>query len=198
MKKAVPLLLNVALLIGFFWLLFAIIGVQSFKTSLRRNCVWIDPSGADNDIHNPNNYISNQTGNFQFCGGSSNSTGHALPYLNADGSSSGVHKGYLCPPGSFCVSGTNPYQNTVSFDNIFQSLELVFVVMSSNTYTDLMYYLTDAEHPIAALFFAGGIVVFTLWLINLLIAVITSSFQIIREESQNSAFAAEKGYEHYL
>lgn len=58
LKKAAPLLVNVMVLIGFFWyasitslyhslvnrllrLIFAIIGVQSFKSSLRRNCVWV-------------------------------------------------------------------------------------------------------------------------------------------------------------
>lgn len=40
LKKAAPLLANVALLIGFFWLVFAIVGVQSFKSSFRRRCVW--------------------------------------------------------------------------------------------------------------------------------------------------------------
>ena len=35
LKKAVPLLLNVSFFIGFFWLLFAIVGVQSFKSSFR-------------------------------------------------------------------------------------------------------------------------------------------------------------------
>lgn len=47
--------------------------------------------------------------------------------------------------------GSNPYNGTVSFDNIAQSLELVFVILSSNTFTDLMYYAIDAEFMVAAL-----------------------------------------------
>jgi hypothetical protein len=58
--------------------------------------------------------------------------------------------------------GINPYNGTVSFDNIAQSMELVFVIMSSNTFTDLMfvlvrmmadfrYYAIDAEHEVASL-----------------------------------------------
>jgi hypothetical protein len=50
----------------------------------------------------------------------------------------------------------------VSFDNIAQSMELVFVIMSTNTFTDLMffpcqhvtdhrYYSIDAEHMVASL-----------------------------------------------
>ena len=186
LKKAAPMLLNVALLIGFFWLLFAIIGVQSFKSSLRRNCVWVDPSGLEP------NYTTNSYGNLQFCGGSIDFQGNRLPWTYANGVSSHNTKGYLCPAGSYCVSDQNPYNGTVSFDNIFQSLELVFVIITSNTFTDLMYYVTDSDYLIAAIFFALGIVILTFWLMNLLIAVITSSFQVIREESQVSAFSTDE------
>jgi hypothetical protein len=189
LKKAAPLLVNVAFLISFFWLLFAIIGVQSFKSSLRRTCVWVNPDGVSG------NYTQNiAPENLQFCGGHLDaSTGAPMPWLTASGDNGTTsHKGYLCPQGSFCVEGINPYNGTVSFDNVLQSIELVFVVISSNTFTDLLYYLTNSDYLAAALFFAAGIVVMTFWLTNLLVAVITSSFQIIREESKRSAFTTEK------
>ena len=188
LKKAAPLLVNVAFLITFFWLLFAIVGVQSFKSSLRRTCVWLGPDDIGNYTQNlaPNNV--------QFCGGYIDATtGLPMPWLTAHGQNgTTAHKGHLCPQGSLCVEGQNPYNGTVSFDNIFQSLELVFVVMSANTFSDLLYYLADTDYLAAALFFAASIVVMTFWLINLLIAVITSSFQIIREESKRSAFTTEQ------
>ncbi|OCK85943.1 hypothetical protein K432DRAFT_421393 [Lepidopterella palustris CBS 459.81] len=182
LKKAAPLLVHVAFLISFFWLLFAIIGVQSFKSSLRRNCVWIDPAG-----------IANQTNSGQFCGGYlDNVTGVPLPYITPSGTNgSDTHKGFLCPQGSMCIESSSPFNGTQSFDNIFQSLELVFVIMSSNTYSDLLYKVADSDYLAGALFFAAGIVIMSLWLINLLIAVITSSFQVIREESKASAFTGE-------
>lgn len=197
LKKAAPLLVNVSFLIGFFWLLFAIIGVQSFKSSFDRQCVWIDP----NDPFNKSGTAYIQV--YQYCGGQFNATTGAhdpwrygppndLQSINdlAIGTSS---KGYLCPRGSYCLQllpDQLPFNGTVSFDNIFQSLELVFVVMTANTFTDLMYYATDSDYLAAALFFAGGIMIMMLWLLNLLIAVITSSFQVIREEGKASAFAA--------
>lgn len=64
--------------------------------------------------------------------------------------------------------------------------------MSSNTFSDLLYYTTNSDYLISALFFAAGIVIMSLWLINLLVAVITSSFQVIREESKASAFTAKE------
>ncbi|KAL8634601.1 MAG: hypothetical protein Q9228_007803, partial [Teloschistes exilis] len=93
---------------------------------------------------------------------------------------------------SLCIEGDNPYNGTVSFDNVVQSLQLVFVTMSSNTFSDLLYYTTDSDWLASALFFAFGIVIMSLWLMNLLVAVITSSFQVIREESKTSAFTASE------
>lgn len=188
LKKAAPLLLHVAFLIGFFWLLFAIVGIQSFKSSFRRSCVWIDPEGQNNfTMNDPYNVL-------QLCGGYlDNTTGEPRPWVYANNEPSSFSpKGYLCPQGSMCIEGSNPYNGTVSFDNILTSLELVFVIMSSNTFTDLLYDMTNSDYLASAFFFAVGFVLLSLWMVNLLIAVITSSFQVIREESRQSAFAMEK------
>ena len=135
--------MNVAFLIGFFWLLFAVVGVQSFRSSFRRRCVWVDPEGIQ----------SNFTNTLQFCGGHlNNATGAAEPFRMSDGAPSPHrHKGYLCPRNSLCVQQDNPYNGTVGFDNILQSLELVFVIMSSNTFSDLLYYTTQSDYMAAAL-----------------------------------------------
>ncbi|KAL1604670.1 calcium channel protein [Nothophoma quercina] len=187
LKKAAPLLLNVAFLCGFFWLLFSIVGVQSFKSSLRRNCVWTDPDDNTQTFTNSD----------QFCGGQLiNDSGTLVSqgYKNAQGIISGPTKGkgFLCPVNSICVEDDNPYNGTQSFDNILQSLELVFVIMSSNTWSDLLYTVSDTDYLISSLFFIVGIIILSLWLISLLIAVITSTFQIIREESKTSAFTGEQ------
>ncbi|KAL3463314.1 Ion transport protein-domain-containing protein [Aspergillus heterothallicus] len=187
LKKAAPLLVHVAFLIGFFWLLFAIVGIQSFKSSFRRTCVW------DGTAFEQDNFTSNDpSGTLQFCGGYLDSDGHQQPWIRHDGNSSDSKpKGFICPVGSYCVEGVNPYNETMSFDDIFHSLELVFVIMSSNTFTDILYNTTDSDYLVAALFFACGFVILSLWMVNLLVAVITHSFQVIREESKRSAFASQ-------
>lgn len=188
--------MRVAFLIGFFWLLFAIIGVQSFKSSLRRTCVWIDPS-------NPNDLASAYTHSDALCGGYlNNDTSEVMPWVRSNsalpletfdnnlvaGTAHG--KGFICPRGSICLEQSNPHNNTVSFDDILHSIELVFVVNSANTWSDLMYMVISSDFQPAALFFGAGILIMMLWLTNLMIAVITSSFQVIREESRTSAFTA--------
>lgn len=193
LKKAAPLLVRIAFLLGFFWLLFAIIGIQSFKSSLSRQCVWLDPL-------DPKNFSASYTNDMEFCGGYlDNQTGKILPWVkfgtvgSLDNLSNGTRdgKGFICPRGSICLEQHNPYNGTVNFDNIANSLELVFVIMSANTYSDLMYRTMASDYLQAALFFGAGIMIMLLWLTNLLIAVITSSFQVIREESKSSAFTAD-------
>ena len=203
------MLVNVAFLIGFFWLLFAIIGVQAFKSSLKRTCVWypnateviLNPNSTNAQSSITNSYTLNDPNNQgQFCGGYVSPTnGSSMPWLKASLTQNGTekHKGYVCPRNSLCVEGQGPYNGTVSFDNIVQSLELVFVVMSANTFSDILYYCTDSDFLAGALFFAFGIVVMSLWLMNLLVAVITSSFQVIREESKTSAFTINE-QDHFV
>ncbi|KHN98590.1 cation channel family protein [Metarhizium album ARSEF 1941] len=193
LKKAAPLLVRIAFLVVFFWLLFAIIGIQSFKSSLKRQCVWLDPS-------DPQNLTAAFTNGNQFCGGHlDNQTGKISPWVKfgsteslaslVNGARDG--KGFICPRGSLCLQQNNPHKGTVNFDNIANSLELVFVIMSANTFSDLMYQTMASDYLQAALFFGAGIMIMLLWLTNLLIAVITSSFQVIREESKSSAFTAD-------
>ncbi|KAL4917644.1 Ion transport protein-domain-containing protein [Aspergillus aurantiobrunneus] len=188
LKKAAPLLVHVAFLIGFFWLLFAIVGIQSFKSSFRRTCVWLgEEHGEDNFT------LNDPSGSLQFCGGWLDEAGNERSWIKEnDVSSHAAPKGYICPQGSLCLEGANPYNGTMGFDNIFNSLELVFVIMSSNTFTDIMYNATYSDHMVAALFFACGFVILSLWMVNLLVAVITHSFQVIREESKGSAFTSQK------
>lgn len=193
LKKAAPLLVRVAFLLCFFWVLFAIIGVQSFKSSFSRQCVWLDPL-------QPQNFSAAFTNEDQFCGGYlKNDSGAIMPWVKLaepeslerliPGTRKG--KGFICPRGSLCLEQDSPSNGTVNFDNIFQSLELVFVIMSANTFSDLMYQTMASDYKQAALFFGAGLMIMTLWLTNLLIAVITSSFQVIREESKGSAFTSD-------
>ena len=118
LKKAAPMLINVAFFVAFFWIIFSIIGVQSFKSSLRRHCVWSDPTGI----------YSNYTRMSQFCGGyMDNVTGEIMSYITADGSPSIENpKGFICPNQSMCIESDNPNNGTVSFDNIVRGPKILY------------------------------------------------------------------------
>lgn len=171
-KEAIPQLINVGTMLVYFWVLFGVLGVQSFRGSFRRQCVWT----------NPNDPTDKYKYDMQFCGGHLDpSTGKARNYVFADGSEGPVSKGFLCPRNSKCVSDRNPYNGRVSFDNIVNAMELVFVIMSANTFTDLMYYTMDSDEMAASVFFIVAIFVLTIWMMNLLIAVLVSSFELANE-----------------
>lgn len=182
LKTAIPELLDVVLFIAMFWVFFGIIGIQSFKSSLTRHCVWTNPNDPTDTFINSD----------QYCGSYLGTDGRTHAYIYRDGSSSGVSKGFRCPVNSKCISGENPYGGTINFDNIFQSMEMVFVVMSANTFTDIMYDITDSDDLVAALFFIFCIFVMTVWLMNIFIAVIVSCFRTASQESRKLNAARKK------
>ena len=186
LKQAGPLLVNVSFFIVFALLLFSIIGVQVFRGSYRRSCVWIP--GWANDTE-PG--ISNQTLS-QICGAYTDpSTGAVLGHILSDGSYVAPRgKGYQCPLGQACVEDSNPMNGAQSFDNIFASLLQIVILISSNNWSNAMYDMVDANYFAATIFFILGIIVTNFWMANLLVAVITNCFASITSQTNHSAFAA--------
>lgn len=92
LKRAGPLILKVSTFIVFAAALFSIIGVQSFRGSLRRTCILTDPYDPENTI---------QLGS---CGGQLNPiTLREEPYLREDGTPSTIApKGFICPMNQIC------------------------------------------------------------------------------------------------
>lgn len=171
-ESAIPQLVDVSIVIACFWVIFGVIGVQSFKSSLTRHCEWTNPDDPTETYINSDLY----------CGSYIGLDGHAKPYIDRYGNPSINIKGFRCPQYSVCRSGENPYNGTVNFDNVLQSMQLVFVVMSVNAFSDIMYFLMDTDNLLSALFFIFGILILTIWLMNIFIAVIVSSFKIILKE----------------
>lgn len=134
--------------------LFSIIGVQSFKGSFARTCVWIDPANQQNMTF-PN----------QRCGGSYASDGSKLSFVQASDHTFADEdsKGFLCPFGQLCIEMENPNNGTTSFDNVFAAAMQVVIVMSVNTWAPVMYELIDADFFISCLFFLVTIIVLTFW-----------------------------------
>ena len=102
--------------------------------------------GLGTDNIDPTDSSNNYTQMFQFCGGYLDPIDLSpQPYITANGTpTTEAPKGYLCPVQSICMENNNPYNGTVSFDNFAQSMELVFVIISTNTFTDLMFSLVLA------------------------------------------------------
>ncbi|KAI9485974.1 MAG: Ion transport protein-domain-containing protein [Benjaminiella poitrasii] len=181
LKKAAPLLVNVLFFVLFFFVIFAIVGVQSFKGSFKRHCVWHDPNNSSETMELQ-----------QYCGGYVNASGAVVPYQLKDGSSAPWSKGFICEQGLICEETENPFGDTISFDNIFSSMLIVIIITGVQSWTDRMYDMMDAEYFVASLYFVVIVIVMNFWLINLFIAVITEMFAKVREDSQHSAFTSSK------
>ncbi|WFD22706.1 calcium channel protein [Malassezia equina] len=187
LKRVAPLLMRVASFMIFAMVLFAVIGIQSFKGSYLRTCVWIG------DLNNEpsRNYTLNQ-----LCGGSidPNNQSQVVGHYQYHGTepTSMDPKGYICPYGQLCMEQRyNPYNNVQSFDDIFHSLLQVAVVVSLNGWSNTMYDMVDADYYTAVLFFIVGIILLNFWLANLFVAVISHSFASLSAQTDQSAFAAE-------
>ncbi|TFK38523.1 high-affinity cell membrane calcium channel [Crucibulum laeve] len=180
LKTARPLLTSVAYFVLFAIVLFSIIGIQSFKGSLRRTCV-LQPTLGESEV-----LIDGQ-----FCGGyidpvSARETG----YITMNNQTSTDIKGYICPIGQVCKELTNPNNNIESFDAIHYAALQVIIVATANGWAPLMYSMIDSEFFISCFFFIICLIVLNFWLINLFVAVITNTFSAIRSETKKSAFGA--------
>ncbi|KOS15414.1 cch1-calcium channel (alpha subunit) [Malassezia pachydermatis] len=187
LKRVSPLLLRVFFFIVFAMLLFAVIGIQSFKGSYLRQCVWI---GDLNNEPQQNFTLS------QLCGGSvdPNNQNNTIGYIGFQGSLQPHHdaKGYICPYGQLCMEQPmNPFNDVKSFDDVFHSLLQVSVVISLNGWSNTMYDMIDADYYTVIMFFIFGIIILNLWLANLFVAVISHSFASLSAQTARSAFAAE-------
>ncbi|WFD43180.1 calcium channel protein [Malassezia psittaci] len=191
LKRVAPLLMRVAYFIGFFMLLFAIIGIQSFQGSYLRQCVWIGDLNNEPGV----NYTLSQ-----ICGGSIDPQNSSVKIGHVDASGITLKeqpKGYICPYGQLCMEQLeNPYNNVQSFDNIFKSLLQVAIVISLNGWSNTMYDMIDADYYTACIFFIFGVILLNFWLANLLVAVITHSFASLSAQMEHSAFAMTEAYPH--
>ncbi|GAA6002347.1 calcium channel protein CCH1 [Rhodotorula paludigena] len=180
LKRASPLLVKVGLFVAFGMILFSIIGVQAFRGSYERACVWVDPAGILADV------VSEQP-----CGGFVDRvTGETLAYLNSAGQLVNDNpKGFICAAPSVCRDSGNPAGGNMSFDNIFAALMQVVIIASANTWTDNMYHMMDTDFFVSVLYFIFALIILNYWTLNLLVAVITSTFADIRLETKHSAFA---------
>lgn len=169
-------IITIFLFIAFFLTLFSIIGSQSYHESLSRTCVWTNPENSSDTYNNQ-----------KFCGSYIDPTDLSrVPFITRDGSHFSMPKGYTCPVSSVCQITESPYDNTLNFDNFLNSLEIVFVIMSMNTFSDIMYKVIDSENMLSCLFFIVGIIILAYGLASLFISIIASTFKVIRNDIDSS------------
>ncbi|KAG0249803.1 calcium channel protein [Mortierella polycephala] len=184
LKKSAPLLVNIVLFIAFFFIIFSIIGVQAFKGSMSRRCVL---AADETEVLNQN------------CGGHYNLTDptEESSYITMGGEISPTSpKGHICSFGYICKDIGANFDGAISFDVIYSAMVPVYVLMTGQTWTDLMYMIMDAEYAWSSIYFVLVVLVMNFWILNLFVAVINEMFAKIRDDSShNSAFTSDSSTE---
>ncbi|CAG9531711.1 unnamed protein product [Cercopithifilaria johnstoni] len=192
-----PMLGNVLLLCFFVFFIFGIIGVQLWAGLLRNRCVISLPKiNADidvSDISLTRYYIPEDTSLEYICSQPDSSGLHTCNNLPPY-----VHNGVKCNltvhewaniknDTTACINWNvyyneckvmhrNPFQGSISFDNIGFAWIAIFLVISLEGWTDIMYYVQDAHSFWNWIYFVLLIIVGAFFMINLCLVVIATQF----------------------
>ncbi|EDV92308.1 GH24843 [Drosophila grimshawi] len=187
-----PMLGNVLLLCFFVFFIFGIIGVQLWEGILRQRCTLDRPDGMIYPITLSQYYEFSKDQDY-ICSTPEDSGMHLCgnfpPYRI--GSLVCSEEAKLLdlnePTNTSCVnwnqyytsckqSGENPFQGTISFDNIGMAWVAIFLVISLEGWTDIMYYVQDAHSFWDWIYFVLLIVIGSFFMINLCLVVIATQF----------------------
>ncbi|CAJ0564538.1 unnamed protein product, partial [Mesorhabditis spiculigera] len=193
-----PMLGNVLLLCFFVFFIFGIVGVQLWAGLLRNRCILNLP---DFNITNAEMSFANISLSRYYIPEDT-----SMEYICSDAEHSGLHTCLSLPPyvkdGVRChltleeydqvsptacinwnlyynkceVEHRNPFQGSVSFDNIGFAWVAIFLVISLEGWTDIMYYVQDAHSFWNWIYFVLLIVIGAFFMINLCLVVIATQF----------------------
>ncbi|XP_058804886.1 voltage-dependent T-type calcium channel subunit alpha-1G isoform X2 [Phymastichus coffea] len=200
-----PMLGNVLLLCFFVFFIFGIVGVQLWEGILRQRCflkalpnvkypeLLSDEYSVRSRIYDLEKYFEYQ-GQDYICSRPDDNGMHScsnLPLLKI-GSVECNHTALPNNNVTFisndtCVNwnyyyteckgqGNNPFQGTISFDNIGLAWVAIFLVISLEGWTDIMYYVQDAHSFWDWIYFVLLIVIGSFFMINLCLVVIATQF----------------------
>ncbi|CAK9290832.1 unnamed protein product [Gordionus sp. m RMFG-2023] len=191
-----PMLGNVMLLCFFVFFIFGIIGVQLWAGMLRNRCFLklppnislpigsIFPKFYQTDVQNFGDFICTLSGGhgmkhcyeipkYRYDDKECSATATLFPdHISSNSSCINWNQYYSkCKP-----SNQNPYHGALSFDNIGLAWIAIFLVISLEGWTDIMYYIQDAHSFWDWLYFVLLIVLGSFFMINLCLVVIATQF----------------------
>eukprot|EP01065_Artemidia_motanka_P049742 TRINITY_DN8328_c0_g1_i1.p1 TRINITY_DN8328_c0_g1~~TRINITY_DN8328_c0_g1_i1.p1 ORF type:complete len:2109 (+),score=672.20 TRINITY_DN8328_c0_g1_i1:54-6380(+) len=186
---SLPRLSSVFLLYSVFLFVFGVIALQVWQGRLRKRCVdLVVPGLAEAAGMSVQAYraalIANET-----TGGEN---GEKASYLfipelrdqvckeypkGEPGRPETLHGGQYCPWRNVCVEIENPNLGQEHFDNIGAAVLTLFVAVTMEGWTALMYRVIDASSYYSALFFVVLIMFGSFFIINLTLVIINAAFE---------------------
>ncbi|CDW54429.1 voltage dependent t type calcium channel subunit [Trichuris trichiura] len=193
-----PMLGNVLLLCFFVFFIFGIVGVQLWAGLLRNRCLLNLPPTNDTNrelLGLMQYYMPDETSMEYICSLEKDHGRHSCTNLQPS-----TYNGHICnltidhwrsgsysPQNNSCINWNqyytkcgptshNPFQGSVSFDNIGYAWVSIYLVISLEGWSDIMYYVQDAHSFWDWVYFVLLIVIGAFFMINLCLVVIATQF----------------------
>ncbi|XP_021929198.1 voltage-dependent T-type calcium channel subunit alpha-1H-like isoform X2 [Zootermopsis nevadensis] len=188
-----PMLGNVLLLCFFVFFIFGIVGVQLWEGILRQRCYLKQLPNISYPRPLASYYTYMEQDRDYICSKLEDNGMHQcndLPHFKVGDmlcNDSAIVGATNTPSEKSCVnwnqyyteckaSPYNPFQGTISFDNIGLAWVAIFLVISLEGWTDIMYYVQDAHSFWDWIYFVLLIVIGSFFMINLCLVVIATQF----------------------
>ena len=195
--SAVPQLCNVVGFLFFYLIVFGIIGVTLFQSTMRHSC-WADDGegGFENTGWICNPFCEYDPKTTRAIPGSCQSLGPSTKQQKYDpfGYGSGFRNGpYTCRPNEQCLCGDegpdsddpenckltdNPNYGVNNFDNIFWASVTIFQSITLEGWVDIMYQVMDGSGLMSCWFFIVAVIMGAYIVINLFLAVLCDNFNM--------------------
>ncbi|CAG5088605.1 Oidioi.mRNA.OKI2018_I69.PAR.g11898.t1.cds [Oikopleura dioica] len=169
--KALGPIFNIFILLVFFIVVFAIVGVEFYAGGYHSHCV-----SAEGEIYGEN----------QLCVGNVNTT---------NGVSWSARAPYTCPPEFSCeIDETGPFDGIINFDDVLFGMLTVFQILTMESWTAILYLSNDGTtngNALNSIIFVLMVVIGALFMLNLVIGVLSGEFSKERErvEKRNAYLA---------
>lgn len=154
--RAMAPLAQIALLVLFAIVIFAIIGLEFYSGAFHMACRYVNASGT----HSPDD--------FDLAGEES-----VTPCMKSTDNK--PVPGFVCPAGSDCLSyWEGPNYGITSFDNIGFAMLTVFQCITMEGWTSVLYYTDDALGPnFNWIYFFPLIIIGSFFMLNLVLGVLS-------------------------
>lgn len=177
MLASMPQLMNVMGLCAFIFLVFGIIGVQLFKGSLNQRCHFMWPNGTARIMVDP------ELEGSRLCSLTPGVGRQCEEQWNAE---AGEWQPTIC-----AHSDLDQNRDITSFDNTAVAFLTIFQCISLEGWVDVMYWISETDNRWSNLYFVLLILFGSLFLLNLVVAVITLNLTAKGKEERVEARAAK-------
>lgn len=158
--SALPLLFDTLIVLMFFFMIFAIAGVQLFSGQLKKRCIEIESGIPHYDL---------------MCG-----------YTQCPGDAFLLNGALDISLSKYFCGKTNRNLNygATNFDNVLYSILIIFETVTMQGWTSVMEYLEEIVSPYVVIYFVPIVLIGSFFLLNLPLAVINSKFNDTHKEAQ--------------